>query len=313
MSTNEAEEKPHHVGFAPTPADDTANHDPQQHDRKLESPPPPPDLVAATPPHPRSSLTYSEDSAPVPGSVVTFQVIGEDAAAATAAEKILASTRSTTSSGTGSKFSSRQLRGNLTRTQKNRDPLAYYEITQVLGVGSMGSVARVKKRSSAIGGSARKAVQERVKMEHRVDTCFRLPLVGGLFQFCLKAKADAWLDDVSVRAAAADEASVVGGGTVTTGLSSDMMFAMKSIHLSRITDETFVEELRNEIEILKSLDHPHIVKAIETFDHRNQLFVIMELCSGGDLYSRDPYTEEEAARLTSSILGAISYMHSKGM
>jgi len=116
-----------------------------------------------------------------------------------------------------------------------------------------------------------------------------------------------------VRAAAADEASVVGGGTVTTGLSSDMMFAMKSIHLSRITDETFVEELRNEIEILKSLDHPHIVKAIETFDHRNQLFVIMELCSGGDLYSRDPYTEEEAARLTSSILGAISYMHFKGM
>ena len=307
MSMNEDAEKPHHVGFAPTPADDTADHD-SQRERKLESPPPPPDLVAATPPHPRSSLTYSEDSRPVPGSVVTFQVIGED-------DKLRGSTRSSTSSGgtgTGSsKFSSRQLRGNLTRTQKNRDPLAYYEITQVLGVGSMGSVARVKKRSSAIGGSARKAVQERVKMENRVDACFRLPLVGGLFQFCLKAQADAWLDDVSVRAAEADAS--VGGGTVTTVSPSDMMFAMKSIHLSRITDETFVEELRNEIEILKSLDHPHIVKAIETFDHRNQLFVIMELCSGGDLYSRDPYTEEEAARLTSSILGAISYMHSKGM
>jgi calcium-dependent protein kinase len=38
----------------------------------------------------------------------------------------------------------------------------------------------------------------------------------------------------------------------------------------------------------------------------------MELCSGGDLYSRDPYTEEEAARITSSILSAIGYMHSKG-
>lgn len=37
----------------------------------------------------------------------------------------------------------------------------------------------------------------------------------------------------------------------------------------------------------------------------------MEVCSGGDLYARDPYTEEEAARIVSSILSAVSYMHSK--
>jgi serine/threonine protein kinase len=36
----------------------------------------------------------------------------------------------------------------------------------------------------------------------------------------------------------------------------------------------------------------------------------MELCDGGDLYSRDPYTEKEAARITSSILSAVAYMHS---
>jgi calcium-dependent protein kinase len=38
-----------------------------------------------------------------------------------------------------------------------------------------------------------------------------------------------------------------------------------------------------------------------------------ELCSGGDLYSRDPYTEEEAVRITSSILSAVAYMHYKGI
>jgi calcium-dependent protein kinase len=42
-------------------------------------------------------------------------------------------------------------------------------------------------------------------------------------------------------------------------------------------------------------------------------FLSQELCSGGDLYSRDPYTEEESARITSSILSAVSYMHSKGI
>jgi serine/threonine protein kinase len=39
----------------------------------------------------------------------------------------------------------------------------------------------------------------------------------------------------------------------------------------------------------------------------------MELCTGGDLYARDPYTEEEAARITSSILSAVAFMHAKGV
>ena len=30
-----------------------------------------------------------------------------------------------------------------------------------------------------------------------------------------------------------------------------------------------------------------------------------------DLYSRDPYSEDEAARIISSILSAISYMHQR--
>lgn len=71
--------------------------------------------------------------------------------------------------------------------------------------------------------------------------------------------------------------------------------------------------LATEIAILRSLDHPHIVRPIETFNHRNQIFIVMELATGGDLYARDPYTEEEAARITSSILSAIAYMHSKNI
>ena len=95
--------------------------------------------------------------------------------------------------------------------------------------------------------------------------------------------------------------------------SYDMTYAMKSIHISRCTDPTFVEELQNEIQILKTLDHPHIEKVIETFEYEAQIFVILELCYGGDLYQRDPYTEDEAARITSSILSAISYMHSNNV
>ena len=94
---------------------------------------------------------------------------------------------------------------------------------------------------------------------------------------------------------------------------SKLEYAMKSIHLSRVTDNDFVEELKNEIAILKKLDHPHIVRPLETYNFKNQIFIVMEHCSGGDLYSRDPYTEEEAARIISSILSAVSYLHANNV
>ena len=71
----------------------------------------------------------------------------------------------------------------------------------------------------------------------------------------------------------------------------------------------FIAELKNEIDILKSLDHPNIVKPMETFSRRRQMFIIMELCSGGDLYTRDPYTESQSGRIVGKLLSAISYMH----
>ena len=56
------------------------------------------------------------------------------------------------------------LHSSLTRTLKHRDPLRYYEILKVLGDGSMGSVSKVKKRKSAIGGSARRKFVEEESM-----------------------------------------------------------------------------------------------------------------------------------------------------
>lgn len=93
---------------------------------------------------------------------------------------------------------------------------------------------------------------------------------------------------------------------------SSGLYALKAIQLSRMSDE-FISELKNEIDILKSLDHPNIVRPIEVFNRRRQMFVIMELCSGGDLYTRDPYTEGAAAHIVGKLCSAISYMHSKNI
>jgi calcium-dependent protein kinase len=60
---------------------------------------------------------------------------------------------------------------------------------------------------------------------------------------------------------------------------------------------------------MKRFDHAHIVRPIETFENKGHLYMVMELCSGGDLYSRDPYTEAQAARIVGSIVNAVAYMH----
>jgi serine/threonine protein kinase len=223
------------------------------------------------------------------------------------------------------KRGSSALRGNLTRVQRDRDPLFYYQVEQILGIGSMGSVVKVRKREAVVGGSARQDLQFHYRKEKVLNQCFRLPLVGGLFRVCFKGllhfKSNAYHTEEEDEAFF-DSGHVSHNSHDTTPdyinassprSQTDMMYAMKSIHLSRVTDQRFLQELKNEVAILRDLDHPHIVKAIETFEHRNQLFIIMELCYGGDLYSRDPYTEEHAARITSSILSAIAYMHSKNI
>ena len=92
---------------------------------------------------------------------------------------------------------------------------------------------------------------------------------------------------------------------------ANVLYAMKSIHYEHLRNQTFVEELQNEIAVLRTLDHPNIVRVRETFDWQHQLFVIMEFCSGGDLYTRDPYTEAEAVHILRTILSAVAYMHSK--
>lgn len=114
----------------------------------------------------------------------------------------------------------------------------------------MGSVAKIRKRDEAIGGSARAYNQERARNEAKLEACWKLPFVGGFFRDCLKDRVEAMVLDTSkqsLHSRSFDDNA--------TDVSTDLTYAMKSIHLSRVTDPTFVLELKNEIEILKSLDH----------------------------------------------------------
>jgi serine/threonine protein kinase len=98
-------------------------------------------------------------------------------------------------------------------------------------------------------------------------------------------------------------------------------YALKSIRLDRTQQKangTAVStadeaELRNEIAVLRSLDHPHIVHIIETYEYRRSIYLLIDLCEGGDLYVMDPYTEGEARGIMKQLCQAVSYMHRRGV
>merc|ERR1712039_1146980 len=62
-----------------------------------------------------------------------------------------------------------------------------------------------------------------------------------------------------------------------------------------------IDLFKQEIAIMKMMDHPNIIKLYETFeDHRN-IYLVMELCAGGELFDRiiesGHFTEVQAATL----------------
>lgn len=73
------------------------------------------------------------------------------------------------------------------------------------------------------------------------------------------------------------------------------------------------DRFRQEIEIMKSLDHPNIVRLYETFEDRTDFYLVMEHCTGGELFDRlvhqGVFTEALACRIMRQILAAVAYCH----
>ncbi|KAL8428409.1 hypothetical protein ACSSS7_007235 [Eimeria intestinalis] len=74
-----------------------------------------------------------------------------------------------------------------------------------------------------------------------------------------------------------------------------------------------VDRFRQEIEIMKCLDHPNIVRLFETFEDLTDFYLVMEYCSGGELFDRlidsGVLTEGVACTIMKQILAAVAYCH----
>lgn len=95
-----------------------------------------------------------------------------------------------------------------------------------------------------------------------------------------------------------------------------VQYAMKSFRVGKGKDQG-KDQLRNEIAIMSQLDHPNIVRLVEAFYTDTHVHLIMELCSGGELYQHlidhNRYNEREAKRFVRKILLATAYLHMNGV
>ena len=93
------------------------------------------------------------------------------------------------------------------------------------------------------------------------------------------------------------------------------LFALKII--KRKNDIYFNNKVQKEIQILKKLDHPFILKIIEFHSTETEYHLITDYCQNGELYSeivnRGRFSEREASFIIYQILLAIRYCHNMGI
>lgn len=73
-----------------------------------------------------------------------------------------------------------------------------------------------------------------------------------------------------------------------------------------------------EVDILQRLDHPNIIKLHSSRTDKHHFYIFTHLCRGGELFDRivdknNPITMKMAAKLVSTMLGAINYCHEKNI
>lgn len=80
-----------------------------------------------------------------------------------------------------------------------------------------------------------------------------------------------------------------------------------------------VKQVRNEIAVLKrvSMGHQNILTLVDYFETMNNLYLVVELALGGELFDRicrkGSYYEADAADLVRAILSAVAYLHDHGI
>lgn len=96
-----------------------------------------------------------------------------------------------------------------------------------------------------------------------------------------------------------------------TELETGEEYACKTISKSKLRTEIDVDDVRREVEIMRHLPrHPNIVTLKEAYEDKDAVYIVMEMCEGGELFdrivARGHFTERAAVTITRTILEIVS-------
>ena len=67
-----------------------------------------------------------------------------------------------------------------------------------------------------------------------------------------------------------------------------------------------ITQLNNEIKISRQLDHPNIIRLLDTFDDGEDIYLVMELAPNGQLFSKlcreTKFDEKTAKRMIKEVI-----------
>jgi len=84
-------------------------------------------------------------------------------------------------------------------------------------------------------------------------------------------------------------------------------YACKTVVTAGIKQKQLTE-MMNEIYVMRTLDHPYIIRLYEVYQVKQNIWMIMDLCTGGDLTTRK-LNESEVVIVAEQILRGVVYLH----
>ncbi|EOD10963.1 hypothetical protein EMIHUDRAFT_422285 [Emiliania huxleyi CCMP1516] len=125
----------------------------------------------------------------------------------------------------------------------------------------------------------------------------------------------------------AGEAETVGGWRIAEELGSGHFAKVKrGIHITtnkqcaikivKKPADVKMALVQTEVDILKKVNHPYIVRCYDVIEKGDRIYFFMELMEGGELFDKiveiGNFTESDAIKMTIKLLSALQHLHSLG-